>query len=109
MLNIDKKYIGQKIKEARKALKMSQFELAEKTNLHEKQIYRIETGENSPSLDNFLKIANVLNLKINYFEGFELPQSKNMLDVLEILKNSSDKEIELYLQLMKTVKNYAMN
>lgn len=109
MLNLDKKYIGQKIKEARKAQKMSQFELAEKTNLHEKQIYRIEAGENSPSLDNFLRIANVLNLKIDYFNDIKLPQNKNILNILEILKNSNEKEIELYLQLIKTVKSYSVN
>ena len=109
MLNIDKKYIGQKIKEARKAQKMSQFELAEKTNLHEKQIYRIEAGENSPSLDNFLRIVNVLNLKIDYFNDIKLPQNKNILNILEILKNSNEKEIELYLQLIKTVKSYSVN
>ena len=109
MLNIDKKYIGQKIKEARKAQKMSQFELAEKTNLHEKQIYRIEAGENSPSHDNFLRITNVLNLKIDYFNDIKLPQNKNILNILEILKNSNEKEIELYLQLIKTVKSYSVN
>ena len=48
-------FIGKKIKEQRKRLGLSQFELAELVDVHEKQIYRIETGLNTPSI---FKIKN---------------------------------------------------
>ena len=106
MLNIDKKFIGNQIKTARKKLKMSQFELAEKSDLHEKQIGRIELGENSPSLENFLKIAQVLDIKLEYFSGLDIPQNMYTNEFLKILKNSTEKELELYVKIIKTLKNY---
>lgn len=106
MLNIDKKFIGNQIRVARKKLKMSQFELAEKSDLHEKQISRIEAGENSPSLENFLKIVQVLNIKLEYFSGLDIPQNIYTNEFLKILKTSTEKELELYIKIIKTLKNY---
>jgi len=104
LLSIDKKQIGNQIKVARKKLKMSQFELAEKSDLHEKQIGRIEAGENSPSLENFLKIAQILNLKLEYFKELDIPQNLYTNEFLNILKNSTPKELELYLKIIKAIK-----
>lgn len=103
--NLDKKYIGEEIKKARKEKKLTREQLACITNIDTKQIYRIENGLNSPKLESFLKIANALGLKIKYFSEFSLSQSNNMTEILNILENSTEKEIKIYLKLIKTIKD----
>lgn len=49
ILENDKKIIGNKFKEYRKSKQLTQFELAEKVGLNEKQISRIEAGLNYPT------------------------------------------------------------
>ena len=68
MIAEDKKFIGQKIKQQRKRLKLTQFELAEKVGIHEKQLSRIEAGLHYPSLENFIKILRILNISLSEFE-----------------------------------------
>src|SRR5574344_727408 len=107
--NLDKKYIGEEIKKARKQKKLTREQLACITNIDTKQIYRIENGLNSPKLESFLKIAEALDLKIKYFSECTLSQSNDMTEILKILENSTEKEIEIYLKLMKTIKEYVIN
>ncbi len=98
----DRKTIGNEIKKARKLKKLSQFELAELTGVDEKQIYRIEAGISSPKLENFLKIANVLNLKINYFNQIDTNQ-KYIKEIVEILDNSSENNRKIYYNVLKSL------
>ena len=62
MVFCDKEFIGNKIKEFRKKAKLTQAQLAEKIGLSETHMSKIETGTNTPTLENFLRIAEVLNL-----------------------------------------------
>ena len=104
--NLTNKYIGESIKKARKEKNITREKLAELVNIDEKQIYRIECGLSSPKLENFLKIATALDLKIEYFEEINLPQNNICLDFLKILQNSTEKELELYLDVIKTIKKH---
>src|ERR1700722_9591758 len=61
------KHIGNKIKERRKALVLTQTELAKILGLSHQQVQRYESGENAPSMARLLEIANVLNVKPDYF------------------------------------------
>ena len=79
---LDKKGLGEKIKNRRKQLKMTQFELAEKIGLHEKHISRIESGQNYPNLESFFKMLEVLDLKMSDFDqDCELAQGKTRDDL----------------------------
>ncbi|MBR1425775.1 helix-turn-helix transcriptional regulator [bacterium] len=101
--NIDRKFIGNEIKKARKNKRLSQFELAEITGIDEKQIYRIESGLSSPKLENFLKIADVLDLDIKYFNpaGFDnIPYAK---EILEILFKMSHEKIKICYGVLKSL------
>ena len=104
--NFDNLTIGTEIKNARKNKKLTREQLAELIDIDAKQIYRIETGQTSPKLENFLKIAKVLELQIDYFKEYNIPQNAHTKDFLEILKNSSDEELTLYLSIIKSIKNY---
>ncbi len=101
----EKLLIGQKIREKRKRKHMTQFMLAEKVGLHEKQISRIESGLNFPNLISFLKIISVLDLKLSDFT-YQNEIKENYLkdDIAYILKNANDTELKIYLDVLKSLK-----
>ena len=67
MLYFDKTFIADKIKYRRKKLGLTQSKLTKKIGISEKHLSKIETGKNYPSLDNFFKIAEVLELSFSDF------------------------------------------
>lgn len=102
---IDKNFIGQKIKEFRKKEKLSQAELAEKVGLSDKHIGRIEAGRYFPNFLNFLNILEVLNISFSDLGlGIKHTDDKNRMELLKLIYTSNDKEINLYLKLIKTLK-----
>lgn len=101
--NITRKSIGAEIKKARKAKKLSQFELAELTGVDEKQIYRIETGLSSPKLENFLKISDVLELKIDCFNSVDLNKIPYAKEIIDIMSNSSKHNQKIYYNVIKSL------
>ena len=106
MICIDKEFIANKIKIARKKAGLKQSELAEKIGISEKHLSKIETAKNFPALDNFLKIVEVLNLSLEDF-GINIPQNinKEKEQLLKIILSASDEQIESYLDIVSNVKN----
>lgn len=103
MIAGDKKFIGQKIKQQRKRLKLTQFELAEKVGIHEKQLSRIEAGLHYPSLENFIKILRILNISLSEFEEKkEINPIKD--DICQLLDESDNYELKIYRDVIKTLK-----
>jgi len=100
--NITRKNIGEEIKKARKSKKLSQFELAELIGVDEKQIYRIESGITSPKLEVFLKIADILNLKIKCFEFIDINPMYTS-EIIEIVNKSSENKRKIFLDLIKSI------
>lgn len=100
----DKDFIAKKIKLARKKIKMTQEELAEKVGITSKQLSRIENATHIPSLITFFKIVNVLKIDLNDF-GIVNKTEKNpkRQEIDKILSNSTDTEIEIYLETLKTI------
>lgn len=97
--------IGKKIKFYRKQRGYTQAELAEKIGISEKHISKIELGAYIPTLINFIKIMEVLNLD---FEDFNIytkttkePQYK---EIFSLLNESGEKEIKYYTKLIKLTK-----
>jgi len=105
-MNINKRLIGQKIKAARKKSKLTQSELAEMVNLSDKHIGRIEVGKYMPNFLNFMKILEALNLNISDF-GLNTAEvsNPNRRELLDIIYTATDKDINLYLKLIKTLQD----
>ncbi|MDD3370873.1 MAG: response regulator [Alphaproteobacteria bacterium] len=61
------KFVGQKIRERRKALGLTQAELADLLGLSHQQVQRYESGENTISMACVLTIARALNVKPEHF------------------------------------------
>ena len=72
----DKKFIGNKLKQARVKAGFSQIQLAEKIGLSEKHVSNIERGQNFPSLDTFFRPCEVFNLSLYDF-GINIQQNQN--------------------------------
>lgn len=103
LVNKNKLQIGEKIKAQRKRLGLTQVDLAEKADMHEKQISRIEAGTNQPTIENFLKIIEVLGLKMNDFDATQKP-NKLRDDLVFILDNSTDRELKIFLDVVNSLK-----
>ena len=59
-----RKKLGEKFKNAREAIGLTQLNVAEKTGIHVNYYARIERGEINTSYEKLYKITQVLKLKI---------------------------------------------
>ena len=105
LLESDKVVIGRKFKEYRKSKRLTQFELAEKVGLNEKQISRIEAGLNYPTYLTFIKLLEVLEINISDFIE-QAPLTNNPLqdEVINLIKTANDAELKTYLDVLKALK-----
>ncbi|MDO5437900.1 MAG: helix-turn-helix transcriptional regulator [bacterium] len=87
------KLLGERIKEIRKARKITQAKLAELINVDSKYISRIETSNGSPSLEVLENIASALQIETK--ELFETSHLKTKEDLdFEITKNLKKLDIK---------------
>ena len=108
--------INNKITELRKAQSWSQEELAKKIGASRIMIGKYERGENSPSIEVALKLANAFGVSIDYLVGqgpnatFDKEMIKR-LDDLEVLPKEEKLKIFDYIDLVirdfKTSRAYA--
>ena len=103
---MNKKEIGNTLKMYRKLAGLTQEELAEIVNIHEKQISRIESGIHFPTFDNFVKIMNALKID---FSDLSQNNKENLnptkRKLFYILNNSDEEELKVYLRIIEDIKN----
>ena len=70
----------------------------------DKHVCRIENGAYMPSLETFLKIAQVLNISLEEF-GLEIQPDRNIKreKFIEFLYSISDAEIEFYYNIIAEI------
>ncbi|MFB6341113.1 pentapeptide repeat-containing protein [Saccharicrinis sp. FJH62] len=71
MLNA--KIIGNKIAEARKKMNMSQAQLAQRLFISSQAVGKWERGESMPDIVTFNRLAEILNVDLNYFSESNQP------------------------------------
>ena len=81
--------IGNKLKQGRTAMKLTQTELARKIGVEPAYYGQLERGRRSPSMQTLIVMANVLKLDLNYLfqngkdgkkdESFSYETIKNMI------------------------------
>ena len=104
-MNDIKILLGQRIKELRKHLNISQQELAEKINIDQRNLSNIETGRSFPS-KSLLDIANALNVTLpDLFEFQHLAQTrKSKINYINnILDNLHDEKIDFLYKMTKSM------
>lgn len=76
-MDIVDKFVGNKIRERRKTLKLSQSKLAELMGLSYQQIQKYESGSNKITVKRLIQLAKVLNVPATYFyEGVKLEEDE---------------------------------
>lgn len=106
MVFCDKEFIGRKIKEFRKLSKMTQAQLAEKTGISETHMSKIEIGSNAPSIENFLKIAEVLNIPLSEFGVSTKSDSDIKSKFTRFIYETPDTNLKFYYKFLTDIENF---
>lgn len=69
LIEMDSELFCKRLKEIRTQRKMTQQNIADKTGIPSTSISHIEAGSRKPSLENFFKLAVVLNVSADYLLG----------------------------------------
>jgi len=98
--------LGQKIGRQRRAVGLSQAQLAEKVDVQPETISRIETGKKGASVGLLAQISDVLELDLH--EMFHLldgdsPRDRAIENLLRYVARLSTEEIELVLNVAAAV------
>lgn len=104
--SIKEKEIGTRIKNLREERNYSQDYLAQKLGVSQKAYSKIETNQTKLSVDNLLKIAEILETSVNKIleiDGSTIYNnySTHTGEGIVINKTTSEKIIELYDRLLK--------
>ncbi len=112
-LETDKKILGQIIRRHRKLANFTQSELAEKVGVNEKQISRIESGQNYPTYMTFTKLINVLDIELEQFykadtkSGINSDTNVHQDSIknisINMINNAQNKELKLYFDILRVL------
>ncbi len=83
-----------------------QAELSEKIGMTEKNLSNIERGLQTPTLNSFLKLIDILKISLAEFGVTEYDTNNKNRDLLvKEIYLSSPKEVETYLNIINSIKN----
>lgn len=103
-MNLDKEYIGKKLKEYRKKAKMTQEMVSNRIDIDEKHYGKLERGLFTPSLESFFKLINVLNIPLEEFDVVEKQDNDLKNSLIKEINLTNDNEIEVFFEILKAVK-----
>lgn len=98
--------IGQRIRKNRKALGLSQEELAEKIDISPTHMSHIETGNTKLSLPVLVSIAEVLEVRTDelLFDEATASRASDINDILAMLGDCSSRELNVIRDMVKASK-----
>lgn len=97
---------GKRIKELRQNLGLSQEELAERAEISSRYLSRVEMGQQFPSIDTLVKLANALNVELKDFFEFahEIPNVRELKETLDgLLKEADEDRLRLLVKVVRAV------
>ena len=105
MYNIDYKELGKRIRDERKRQSLTQEKLAELADISDSFMGHIERGGRTLSIETLAKLANALNLSIEYIVCGEFNYQPDMLpeDMSDALKQMSGSQRKVFMNIMKTL------
>lgn len=101
---IIRKNIGLKIKAARVNKGYTQYMLAEKVEMDEKQLSRLEAGKHFPTLKTLIAISKELDMNLGDFDNNRDLKDVAYYTLVDILRTATPKELKKYLTIIKTIK-----
>lgn len=103
-------YNGEKIEELRLLFEMSRLELAQKLEVSEQAIWQFENGEVSPKTSLKLKLAQIFQVDIDYFEDTVFGSNFSVSDIAFRNSDTISRKIinyqEVYLNTINKYINY---
>ena len=105
-MDLTPKDIAEKIKQLRKANKLTQEQLAEKLNIDQRNLVRLESGKGFPSITTLIKIAEALNTTPNFLLSIDdnnIPKNKIKNDINAILTLAKEEQLQLIKKLVIAV------
>lgn len=106
---------GERLKERRKELGLSQDALAKKLKISKVAICWYELGERTPTLNNFIKLADELDLSLDELlgreinvvaqneENYKTKMAKKDIEIISEIKKKKDLYSKLYENPKRTV------
>lgn len=96
--------LGKRIREYRKRIGLTQFQLAERLGIDDKHLSRIELGKNMPQANTIVRLAEVFRIDIKDLFEFSHLKSPDEVrkDLDNILKTLSDEQIVLIYKYVKS-------
>ena len=105
MYNIDYKELGKRIRAERRHQDLTQEKLAEMAEISDSFMGHIERGGRTLSIETLAKLANALNLSIEYIVCGEHNYQPDMLpeEIHDALNRMSSSQRKVFLNMMKTL------
>jgi len=105
MYKIDYKELGKRIRAERRKQDLTQEKLAEMAEISNSFMGHIERGGRTLSIETLIKLANALNLNIEYIICGEFNYQPDMLpsEVHDALSKMSGSQRRVFLNIMKTL------
>ncbi len=104
---MDKKTIGAKIRQARRARGFSQEKLSEIVDISPRQMCLIENGNSYPSLGTFVNIAKILEIDINQFFNISFKNIEDeRIEIIDMIKSTDRKNLPLISDIIRAVVKY---
>ncbi len=93
--------IADNVKLYRKQRNLTQLELAERADLSVDSIKRVERGSRTMSLENFMRIADALDVPLSYFLYDNLNEMPIMERIQTVLNGKSEKQQEYLIHIFE--------
>lgn len=102
---MDIKRLGQRIREERLKLNLTQEKLAEDIEISDSYMGQIERGERSLTLDTLVKLVNRFGVTIDYLlkESIKVKDEVLFHEWLQIMNNRSLEEKRMVLDILKVM------
>ena len=101
MSNASKKQLGQRVRQARRELKISQESLAQELGLTQAVISNVETGVSAIDVPDLPKWAETLNKPLMYFySGHEMDVAQRVLASLTMIPED---QLDLFVSLVENM------
>lgn len=86
VIQVDPKLVGQRLKSARTELGYTQSDLADMLGLKQSTISRAENGDLNITLNNLVRLVEILHKPAAYFLGIDTELSKDELELLSLYR-----------------------
>ena len=100
---IDLKSVGERIREARKAKKLTQNQLADELEVSPAYISDIEMGKVNFGITTFMKITEALQISADRLLCTNIPEMEhiNSTEISNILKGRDQSEVQSIIRILK--------